>query len=432
MKTMTTVIIAAIAGHAANAELSFTELQELTPTTESYAGSVTADGQMAVGGAGDEPAMTAESVVWTNGLLGSLGLRAAGTANFAEAIAPDGSAIAVTEFDFEFGRRPFRWTEELGFEYLGDLSNGQYGGFPTAVANGGDIIVGVAENGSRDERGFIWYADGAPGGKARGKGGGKGGKGGGGADPGPAIGGMISLEPIGGLQHSEAMDISPDGTIVVGAMFGGKGTPSAFRWTESTGMVALGPAHPNGNGNSFAHAISDDGTTIIGFGGNIGGNEGFRWTEANGMESLGKLDPNEASIPFDVSGDGNVIVGYATDFAMVWTPTHGIRPLSKILEPIGTPFADYVRTNALGVSADGRVIVGEGEKIGGEQRAWMVVIPAYCPGDVNGDEQVNFDDLNAVLGNWNTTNMAGDTNNDDLVNFDDLNLVLSNWGADCR
>ena len=43
-----------------------------------------------------------------------------------------------------------------------------------------------------------------------------------------------------------------------------------------------------------------------------------------------------------------------------------------------------------------------------------------CPGDYNGDDMVDFDDLNVVLGSWNVD-----------YDFDDLNAVLSNWLNDC-
>ena len=61
-----------------------------------------------------------------------------------------------------------------------------------------------------------------------------------------------------------------------------------------------------------------------------------------------------------------------------------------------------------------------------------------CPGDTNGDLFVNFDDLNAVLGNWNTAVPAGTMGDvapfpggDGFVNFDDLNAVLGNWNTSC-
>ncbi|MCA9311154.1 MAG: hypothetical protein KDA21_08105 [Phycisphaerales bacterium] len=61
------------------------------------------------------------------------------------------------------------------------------------------------------------------------------------------------------------------------------------------------------------------------------------------------------------------------------------------------------------------------------------VIPG-CPGDVNGDNHVNFDDLNIVLESWNTSvnpGEDGDVNGDGVVNFADLEIVNDLWGASC-
>ncbi len=56
-----------------------------------------------------------------------------------------------------------------------------------------------------------------------------------------------------------------------------------------------------------------------------------------------------------------------------------------------------------------------------------------CPGDTNGDNVVNFTDLNAVLATFGQsgTGLAGDVNGDGVVNFEDLNEVLSNFGLKC-
>ncbi|MBX3351312.1 MAG: agmatine deiminase family protein [Phycisphaeraceae bacterium] len=59
-----------------------------------------------------------------------------------------------------------------------------------------------------------------------------------------------------------------------------------------------------------------------------------------------------------------------------------------------------------------------------------------CPGDTNGDNLVNFADLNAVLSEFGQTGAPGfspsDLNNDGAVNFADLNAVLSAFGSDCN
>jgi hypothetical protein len=59
---------------------------------------------------------------------------------------------------------------------------------------------------------------------------------------------------------------------------------------------------------------------------------------------------------------------------------------------------------------------------------------ADCEGDTNGDNIVNFTDLNAVLAAFGQTGMgiAGDVNDDGVVNFTDLNTVLANFGLSCN
>ncbi|MGP1310860.1 MAG: hypothetical protein ACTS27_11740 [Phycisphaerales bacterium] len=56
-----------------------------------------------------------------------------------------------------------------------------------------------------------------------------------------------------------------------------------------------------------------------------------------------------------------------------------------------------------------------------------------CPGDTNGDNIVNFADLNAVVSDFGSigTDLPGDVNGDGIVNFEDLNIVLSNFGTVC-
>jgi len=56
-----------------------------------------------------------------------------------------------------------------------------------------------------------------------------------------------------------------------------------------------------------------------------------------------------------------------------------------------------------------------------------------CPGDTNGDNVVDFADLNTVLGAFNQTGpgLPGDFDNDNDVDFGDLNVVLSGFNQPC-
>lgn len=59
---------------------------------------------------------------------------------------------------------------------------------------------------------------------------------------------------------------------------------------------------------------------------------------------------------------------------------------------------------------------------------------APCPGDTNGDLQVDFIDLNIVLGQFNETGpgLQGDVDGDEDVDFGDLNIVLGEFNNVCR
>jgi len=66
----------------------------------------------------------------------------------------------------------------------------------------------------------------------------------------------------------------------------------------------------------------------------------------------------------------------------------------------------------------------------------QVVAPAGCAltADTNGDNVVNFADLNAVLGAFGQSGAGNpaDVNGDMIVNFSDLNAVLAEFGLDCN
>lgn len=69
----------------------------------------------------------------------------------------------------------------------------------------------------------------------------------------------------------------------------------------------------------------------------------------------------------------------------------------------------------------------------GEWAVWQGCLTEPCPGDTNGDNLVDFADLNAVLATFGLTQpgLPGDLNGDGTVNFTDLNLVLAAFGNGC-
>ncbi|NNF56639.1 MAG: T9SS type A sorting domain-containing protein [Rhodothermaceae bacterium] len=155
-----------------------------------------------------------------------------------------------------------------------------------------------------------------------------------------------------------ATGISADGSTVVGWGVNSEGQTEAFRWTAGGGMVGLGTP---GGLSSYAEGVSADGSVVVGLS-SVGA---FRWTEAGGMEGLGFIHSGDTfSRSFDVSDDGNVVVGQSADTVRVeafrWTAAGG-------MEGLGDLDGERIQSTAFGISADGSVIVGQGRSASGRE-----------------------------------------------------------------
>ncbi len=152
--------------------------------------------------------------------------------------------------------------------------------------------------------------------------------------------------PDGG-SFSQTRGLSADGLVVVGdADFAG--ASRAFRWTEATGFVDLGTLP--GHDASVAFDASADGSVIVGaslLG--LDGSTAFIWDAVAGMTEL-----LPAAAATAVSDDGSVVVGSLNGgTAFRWTQTGGVELIGTLHEPgITTPWA---------VSADGLVVVGDSQ-----------------------------------------------------------------------
>ncbi|HZO08402.1 MAG TPA: PEP-CTERM sorting domain-containing protein, partial [Myxococcota bacterium] len=188
-------------------------------------------------------------------------------------------------------------------------------------------------------------------------------------------GGMTGLGDLaGGIFFSSAVDVSSDGSVVVG--YGRLATQNqAFRWTSGGGMVGL-----EGFLNSGASAVSADGSVIVGTGTSALGIEAFRWTAEGGMVGLGQL-PNgfSYSTATDVSADGSLVVGAAGPSAggpaFIWDGTHGMRSLQTVLvTDYHLNLTGWNLGEATAISSDGTTIVGNGIHAG-HSEGWIAVIP---------------------------------------------------------
>ena len=91
---------------------------------------------------------------------------------------------------------------------------------------------------------------------------------------------------------------------------------------------------------------------------------------------------------WDASADGSVVVGSANgnvgSEAFVWDAAFGMRELSTVLANLGVDTAGWQLTEAVGVSDDGRTVVGVGLNPSGFTEAWIAVIPEPGTGTLVG------------------------------------------------
>lgn len=153
----------------------------------------------------------------------------------------------------------------------------------------------------------------------------------------------------GGIVQSYATAISEDGSTVVGYSRSASGQ-EAFRWTLTGGLVGLGDL-PSVGFSSRANGVSADGSVIVGE--SAAADQAFLWTSASGMTALPDL-PGGAGFGLanDVSADGSVVVGRNRDASglvpVSWT--NGNAPL--VLS------GGLTGRDAFAISADGSTIVG--------------------------------------------------------------------------
>lgn len=309
--------------------------------------------------------------------LGTLG----GQLTFPAAISADGSVIIGTSEISTGEKYIFRWTRQTGMENMGDVFNQTYQVTHIKTLNAGSnvqdmLFVGIHLN----EHKLFTYR------RSEGT---------------KAVEGFLDLEvPISvsangmfiagtGLRDDEghnhlsafrltvdgekiylgaldpiysrdsyAFAVSNDGTIV-GQARDGLNRWRAFRWSEKSGMVDLGTL---GGTQSVAQAISANGLWITGVSQTEKGiNSAFRWSQRDGMQDLGTLSDFHTSTGLAVSDEGIV-------FGEVYHPSE-IRSFrwseQRGMEDLGTLGGDD--TGFLKLSADGSTVLGmakTAEKLG--------------------------------------------------------------------
>jgi len=236
--------------------------------------------------------------------------------------------------------------------------------------------------------------------------------------------GMVALEHLANGNNRSSV-ISADGNLIGGFAQGSfSRTPSI--WDAAGNGTLMDP--PNGDALGEIHGMSDDGTILLG----TWNGDAVKWT--NGvMEVIGQgsVHPGWTGIPMDIADDGTIV-----GFDVIMTSRQAwIRPgddgdiisLGFYLSQHGGSIPDGASLQVCqAISTDGRYIIGHGAF----SNAWRIIIePATCIGDIDGDWSVGFTDLVAVLAAWGPCDMCPeDIDEDGVVGFTDLLAVLSGWG----
>jgi uncharacterized membrane protein len=219
-------------------------------------------------------------------------------------------------------------------------------------------------------------------------------------------GGMQVLPgfPPGG--YSYVASLSSNGAVAVGWVVadldGQAGSESdGFVWNAASGPSFLGSFFEDQFGSN-AVDVSSDGSVVVGYApsprAGPAGHEAFRWTAVGGLEPLGFLDESDqgtgrpSSWAEGVSGDGSIVVGNATvdaedlfdgQQAFIWDAQHGMRNLREVLvQDYGLDLGGWGTLRAEAISADGRAIVGFGRNAAGNGEAWLALLPASGPAAV--------------------------------------------------
>ncbi len=207
---------------------------------------------------------------------------------------------------------------------------------------------------------------------------------------------VLSATPAGSttpLKMSEAGAVSGNGQWVYGIGRTGFYGGAAWRWSAATGVQAITPAPVTDIG--YVVAANNDGSKVLTFYGMMGGSGSFLWSTERGYVSLATI-AQEAGV---VIPDG-------------WT--------------LNLP---------LGMSEDALTIVGTAFGPNGTSPFVLDLRPTVppCTADINGDGNVDGNDLATVLSGWGDCVFGGqcpaDLNSDGVVDGNDLATVLSGWGT---
>lgn len=292
----------------------------------------------------------------------------------------------VAGYDFD---QYFKWTVGGGYQGIGGQIPGNgHGGIPSISSNGSRVggtamntATGKSEMAYYDDASGVWTPVGSLGGSSDAS-----------ASAGFAMSGdgqilvgnawinagtahavrwqggtMTDLGSLFSGASSRADGVSDDGSLIGGYQDRADGYRSAAVWVNGTESLI----DFNGEPLAAVHAVSGDGNWALGGGGYALNYSAYRWSPTTGLEAFDNpfYDLSYEMVATASNWDGSIVIGYARDFTgfgwgsldqgWIWTEAGGVQTMEAYATSLGYYGGEYL-TNPLGISADGRYIVGQG------------------------------------------------------------------------
>ncbi len=184
-----------------------------------------------------------------------------------------------------------------------------------------------------------------------------------------------------------ARDMDAEGTRVVGSGTANAPSTDAVVWDAATATTTILPPLVGGD-SAIALGISASGRIVVGasessaVAGESPPLEAFRWHPDLGLHALDPIPPGESRVSEALAtSDDNIVVGSyrddasGEDRAFIWTPREGRSDLASYLatrQGLAAELFGWTLMRATAISADGRIIAGEGRNPSGRDESWVV------------------------------------------------------------
>ena len=178
--------------------------------------------------------------------------------------------------------------------------------------------------------------------------------------------GVVALGPV---ASGSEVNCSYDGSVIAADTVGMDLVTRASLWSGGTSWTQLpGIGGTSGNVATVTDGVSGDGSAVVGLGWvSAGSAHGFRWTQALGSVDLGTTPSGGSSRARGVNADGSFIVGWQDGSGRQgarWV--NGVESVFTYTNPSNVTFACGA---AQSVNADGTIVVGT-QILGGDTSAW--------------------------------------------------------------